>query len=112
MKLSDVVELLRAEVLTGHSLLETNVHYALGADLMSDVLMTPRDETILLTGLTNLQVIRTAEMVDIKAIVLVRGKRPAEDTLRLASEMNTPLLLTVYSLFETCGILYQAGLKA
>lgn len=112
LKVSEVVELLQAEVVTGHSLLETNIEHALGADLMSDVLTTPRDETILLTGLTNLQVIRTAEMVDIRAIVLVRGKRPAEDTLRLAIEMNTPLLLTAYSLFETCGILYQAGLKA
>lgn len=112
MKLSDVVTLLKADVLTGHSRLATNISYALGADLMSDVLTTPRDETILLTGLTNLQVIRTAEMVDVRAIVLVRGKRPAEDTLRLANEMNIPLLLTVYSLFETCGILYQAGLQA
>lgn len=112
MLLSDVVALLKAEVLAGHSRLATEINHALGADLMSDVLTTPREETVLLTGLTNLQVIRTAEMVDLKAIVLVRGKRPAEDTLRLATELNMPLLLTAYSLFETCGLLYQAGLKA
>lgn len=112
MRLAEVVTLLNADVLAGHTMLETKVTTALGADLLSDVLTTPRDETILLTGLTNPQVIRTAEMVDIKAVVLVRGKLMPEDTLRLANELNLPLLKTNYSLFETCGILYGAGLKA
>ncbi|MGI6357829.1 MAG: hypothetical protein ACOX2K_03920 [Bacillota bacterium] len=112
MKLADAVALLRAEVLTGQSALGLDITHGQGADLLSDVLATPRDDTILLTGLTNLQVIRTAEMLDIKAVVLVRGKRPDPDSLLLAEQLNLPLLVTDYGLFESCGILYQAGLRA
>lgn len=112
MTLRDVAKMLKAEVMCGDTLLDTVIRHAFGADLMSDVLTARGDDTILLTGLNNVQVLRTAEMVDIKGVVLVRGKRPGEDFLRLANELNMPVLLTSYTLFETCGLLYQAGVKA
>lgn len=83
---------------------------ACGADLMSDVLAFTHAGTLLLTGLTNPQVIRTAEMAGISAIVFVRSKVPPPETVALAREKRIPLLATRFTLYETCGRLYQAGL--
>lgn len=112
MKLSEVKELLKAEVLAGEDLLnQVEVLVACGADLMSDVLAFTKEKTLLLTGLTNAQVIRTVEMIDLIGVVFVRGKRPGEDVIKMAREKGIPLLLTMYPLYETCGILYAAGLN-
>jgi predicted transcriptional regulator len=81
------------------------------ADLMSDVLAISQTEALLLTGLTNPQVVRTAEMADIKAVVFVRGKYPPPETIALAEEKGIPLLSTSYTMYESCGRLYQAGLR-
>ncbi|WP_371414834.1 DRTGG domain-containing protein [Caloramator sp. E03] len=83
MKLKDIAELLNAEVLCGHEKLDYDVGYAFGCDLMSDVLSLVNKDTILLTGLTNIQAVRTAEMMDIKCIVYVRGKSPDESVINL-----------------------------
>ena len=83
---------------------------ACGADLMSDVLAFTHAGTLLLTGLTNPQVVRTAEMAGIRAIIFVRGKRPPRETIALAEEKGIPLLATRYTLYEACGRLYNAGL--
>ena len=82
-----------------------------GSDLMSDVLAFVKDHTALLTGLTNIQVIRTAEMMDISVVVFVRGKRPGDDVIRMAQERGISVLLTGHTMFTTCGLLYEAGLR-
>lgn len=110
MKLRDVKEILEAEVIVGEGKLDMEVKTAFGADLMSDVLAFAKAGSILLTGLTNAQVIRTADILDIAAIVLVRGKKPTAETIGLASELHIPILTTKYILFETAGRLYAKGM--
>lgn len=111
MKLKEIVNLLDAEVLCGQEKLDYEVNFAFGSDLMSDVLSLVNKDTILLTGLTNIQAVRTAEMMDIKCIIYVRGKRPDEQVIKLAQEKDICLISTNYILFNTCGILYVNGLK-
>lgn len=111
MNLRDVQRLLDAEVLTGEEFLDMEVHTAFACDLMSDVLAFIENKTLLLTGLVNTHTIRTAEMMDIGAIVFVRGKQPDEDTLELARKNKIVLLSTAHILYTCCGILYQQGLK-
>ena len=110
MKLSDVKKILDANVVTGEEFLEREVHSACGSDLMSDVLAFVKEEALLLTGLVNGQVIRTAEMMDIKAIVFVRGKKPTEDIKELAKEYGMVVMTTDYPLYPACGRLYKEGL--
>ena len=110
MKLRDVKEILDAEVFIGEECLDLEVKTAFGADLMSDVLAFAKAGSMLLTGLTNTQVVRTANVLDIAAIILVRGKRPSSDTIELARQLNIPLLSTKYILFETAGRLYEKGI--
>lgn len=111
MKLSEVKEILDAEILTGEEYLERRVCSAFGSDLMSDVLAFVEDCTLLLTGLTNLQVIRTAEMVDLNAIVFVRGKKPSEEIINMAKQHDIILMRTEKILYTACGKLYEKGLK-
>lgn len=114
MLLSDVKKLLNAEVLTGEddkALSEKDIHTACGCDLMSDVLAFVKDQSLLLTGLINSQVIRTAEMMDIIAVCFVRGKMPAEDVIELAKEKDITVLSTEYPLYLSCGKLFSEGLR-
>jgi len=78
---------------------------------MSDVLAFVKDQALLMTGLVNAQVVRTAEMMDMKAIVFVRGKEPGEEILELAAEAHMAILTTDYPLYKACGLLYSAGLR-
>ena len=110
MKLSEVKEILNAKVVTGGEFLDREVKSAFGSDLMSDVLAFVNDQSLLLTGLVNGQVVRTAEMLDIKAIVFVRGKEPTDDIVALAEEYGMVLMSTAYTLYPSCGKLYMAGL--
>lgn len=112
MKLVEIRDILQAEVLTGDDMLEEEVEYAFGSDLMSDVLAFVNQRILLLTGLTNPQVIRTAEMLDLLAIVFVRGKRPVREAIELAARKDIILLLTNYTMYEACGRLYNQGLGA
>ncbi|MDD4364845.1 MAG: DRTGG domain-containing protein [Synergistales bacterium] len=110
MKVQKLAELLGAKVLCGAEKLETaEVDYVYAADLMSDVLAFALPGTLLLTGLTNIQIIRTAQMLDLPAILFVRGKHPQEETVRLASQVGLPLLISDKSMYETSGIIFQAG---
>jgi len=79
---------------------------------MSDVLAAIQPDAILLTGLCNPQVVRTAQMADVRAIIFVRGKRPSQETIQLAEQENIPLISSAYGMFELCGRLYQAGLPS
>ena len=111
MKLSEVQRLLGATLIWGEHCLEREVATACGADLMSDVLAFTKRNTLLCTGLTNMQVVRTADMTELSALVFVRGKVPDADIVAAAAENNLPVLATDYTLFEACGILYGAGIR-
>jgi predicted transcriptional regulator len=112
MKLSEVLEIIEGKTITQNADLDMEVQMGCGADLMSDVLAFTHEGTLLMSGLTNPQVVRTAEMAGIKAIVFVRGKIPPPETVALAEEKGIPLLASKYTLFETCGRVYQAGLPS
>ncbi|NLM43103.1 MAG: hypothetical protein GX201_03655 [Clostridiales bacterium] len=111
MKIREIRDVLNADVLWGEDLLDREVSYAFGSDLMSDVLAFVKTGTILLTGLVNSQVVRTAEMADVTAILFVRGKVPDEEVIQLAKENSIAILTTKYTLFTTSGILYNYGLR-
>jgi predicted transcriptional regulator len=110
MTLREIADLLDATVLVGENRLDIEVQTAFAADLMSDVLAFAKPGSIMITGLTNPQIVRIASIVDNSAILLVRGKIPPEDTLRLAEELEIPVLSTRYILFETSGRLYANGI--
>lgn len=110
MTLKEIRDILDAEVFVGSDQLDMEVKTAFGADLMSDVLAFAKEGSLLLTGLTNPQVVRTSDVLDIAAIVIVRGKRPLPETIALAEEMRIPILGTRYILFETAGRLYASGI--
>lgn len=111
MRLLEVRDLIEAEVIACEENLEMDVKYVFGSDLMSDVLALVVCDTILLTGLTNIQAVRTAEMMDIKCIIFVRGKTPDEQVIKLATNKGICLMHTKNIMFDTCGILYNSGLK-
>ena len=110
MKLSDIKELLSANVLCCEERLGEEVSSACGADLMSDVLAFVKDQSILLTGLNNPQVVRTAEMMDMKCVVFVRGKAPDPGVVTLAEQRGLTVMATACRMYEACGRLYSAGL--
>ncbi len=110
MKLMEVKEILSADVISGEENLDREVLSACGSDLMSDVLAFVKDQALLLTGLMNPQVIRTAEMMDMKAVVFVRGKTPTEEMISLAEESGIVIMTTELPLYLTCGKLYSNGL--
>lgn len=111
MKISKLQELLEAEVLCCEENTDKHVYSACGCDLMSDVLAYVKDQAVLLTGLVNSQVIRTAVMMDMLCIVFVRSKEPTEEMIKLARESGIVILTTDKRLYEACGLLYSAGLN-
>ncbi len=112
MTIRELLELIEGEVITENIDLDQKVKMGCGSDLMSDVLAFTHEGTVLMSGLTNPQVVRTAEIADIKAIVFVRGKYPPQKTIDLAKEKNIPLLASKYTMFETCGRIYASGLPS
>ena len=112
MKLSEVKNILNCIVVNGEDKLEMNVKIGCATDLMSDVLAFSKAGSLLLTGLANVQSVRTADIADVSAIVYVRGKKPDSEALKLAKEKDMPLLSTGLMMFEACGKLYHAGLPA
>lgn len=111
MNLKDVQRVLKAKILVGEELMERPVETCCGSDLMSDVLAFTKCNTLLCTGLINMQVIRTAGITDLCGIIIVRGKLPGPDFLDFAREAQMPVLSTNCTLFEACGLLYVAGLR-
>ena len=112
MKLKELLDIIEGKPISKNVDLNQEVDMGCGADLMSDVLAFTHEGTVLMTGLTNPQVVRTAEMAGIKAIVFVRGKIPPDETIALAEEKDISLLSSKYTMFETCGRLYKAGLPS
>ena len=111
MKISEISELLEAKVLCCEELLDHEVHSACGSDMMSDVLAYVKNQAVLLTGLVNPQVVRTAEMMDMHCIVFVRGKRPTLDMIEMAEDRDMVMLCTELEMFTSCGRLYEKGLR-
>ena len=111
MTVKDIRDILKAEVICCEDHLDTEVHTACGSDMMSDVLAFVKDQSVLLTGLINPQVVRTAEMMDMRCIVFVRGKVPDESVVQLAQDRDTVLMQTPYRMFTACGLLYDNGLR-
>ena len=110
MKISTIKDLLEADVICNEENLGKHVYSACGSDMMSDVLAYVKDQAVLLTGLVNSQVIRTAEMMDMVCIVFVRSKMPTPEMIELARESGIVLLATKRRMYEACGILYNGGL--
>ena len=110
MKISEIRDLLGAELLCGEDCLDHEVYSACCSDMMSDVLAYVKDQGVLLTGLVNSQVIRTANMMDIVCIVFVRNKVPTEEMIELARECGIVLMRTACRAYDSCGILYSEGL--
>ena len=110
MKICKMQELLDAKVLCGEEHLGRHVYSAFGCDLMSDVLAYVTDQAVLLTGLVNPQVIRTALMMDMNCIIFVRSKSPNDEMIRLANEHGIVMMSTAMTLYTACGTLYANGL--
>ena len=110
MTVKEIQQVLGARVLVGEENLNREVKSACGSDMMSDVLAFSKDHSVLLTGLCNPQVIRTAEMLDIVCIIFIRGKKPDEKMLEMARERDLIILETGHRMFSACGMLFQAGL--
>ncbi len=112
MKVKEINELLNTgPVICCDDDMEFEISYGFASDLMSDVLALANHEMVLITGLTNIQTIRTAEMKDIKWIIFVRGKVPDDATVELAKENGINILCTKETMFRTCGILFSHGLQ-
>lgn len=112
MNVQEMVHIVQGTVLTPQVPLNREVKGGCGADLMSDVLASIKPDAVLLTGLCNIQVVRTAQMADVRAIIFVRGKMPQPETIELAAQENIPLITSPFGTFELCGRLYRAGLKS
>ena len=110
MKISTIRDLLDATVVCGEDMLGEHVYSACGSDMMSDVLAVVKDQAVLMTGLVNTQVVRTAEMMDMRCVVFVRSKQPTPEIVELAEESGIVLLATPKRMYEACGILYSNGL--
>lgn len=110
MTFAEIKEILEAEVVVGQDCMDREIRDAFAADLLSDVLAFAKEGALLITGITNPQVVRTAEMLELIGIVFVRGKKPDEDAVKLAQIKKVPLLCTHYIMFEACGRLFRNGL--
>jgi len=111
MTLKEVAAILNAEVICGHWKLDREVRAVFASDLMSDVLTIDSDKLLLLTGLVNIQTIRTSEMSDIQNIVLVRNKKASPEMISMAEENGIIILQCSYSMYKSCGLLFQNGLN-
>lgn len=111
MTIEQVRDTLRARLLTENDDLFREVHTACGSDMMSDVLAYVKDQAVLVTGLNNPQVVRTADMMDMVCICFVRGKVPDDTVLSLAQERGIAVMTSEMTMFTACGVLYEAGLR-
>ena len=111
MTVAEAVKILEGQFFTGEEKSQLEITSACGADLMSDVMAFVKDRVVLLTGLVNSQVIRTAELLDIHAIIFVRGKTPGRDMIEMAEDADIILAGTKLPMFISCGKIYEAGLR-
>lgn len=111
MTVKEIVDILDGQIIFGEDYLDREVFKACGSDMMSDVLAFVKEQAVLLTGLVNPQVVRTAEMMDMQCIVFVRGKSPDIGMIDLAQEREIALICTNLEMFTSCGRLYEHGLR-
>ncbi len=111
MKVYEIKEILDAEIICGEEFMDREVFTACGSDMMSDVLAYVKEQAVLLSGLVNPQVVRTAEMMDMQCIVFVRGKQPDQGIIDLAKDRDIVLMTTKQPMFASCGMLYEKGLR-
>jgi len=111
MRIEEIIQFLDAKILCGHHRISDEISNAFSSDLMSDVLTLDAENILLLTGLANVQIIRTAEVADIHHLVVVRNKKITDDIVELASALNMVIIESPYSLYKASGILYENGLK-
>lgn len=111
MTVKEIAQVLDAQWLCCQEEADRTIRFAFASDMMSDVLAFVQEDTLLLTGLVNSQSVRTAEMLDLPCVVFVRGKNPHQDAVERAQELGIPALSTQYTMYESCGRLYAAGLK-
>jgi len=111
MTLKEIIHLLQAELICGESHINDQIEFAGGSDLMSDVLAFAKPGILLLTGLSNSQSVRTADIIGAKAIVYVRGKKPDPEGIELAKKKDIPILLTDFMMYTACGLLYSHKLS-
>jgi predicted transcriptional regulator len=112
MKLSEVKEILQADVIVGDNKLDIEVSGGAASDLMSDLLRNPKEGALLLTGLTSIQAVRTTVIAGMAAIVFVRGKKPDNELISHAKENDIPILSTPFNMYSSCGRLYSNGLRS
>lgn len=111
MTIREIASVLDGQILCEGSSLDTQIQTVCGSDMMSDVLAFVKNQSLLLTGLVNAQVVRTAEMMDMLCIVFVRGKQPTQEIVDLAAQKGIAVLSTQHPMFTACGLLYAKGLK-
>jgi len=111
MKLREILQAINGRLISNHADLDRKVDFGAAADMMSDVLAFTNPNAVLITGLTNSQVVRTAEMAEVAVLVFCRGKMPAADTMTLAEEKGIPMVVSDYTMFEACGRLFVLGLR-
>jgi len=111
MKIDEIIKLTQGVVAAGADNIGRNVDKAFASDLMSDVLTVKAGNMLMLTGLVNIQAIRTAEMSDINCIIFVRNKKVTEEMIRIAEELKITIIQTPFSMFKTSGLLFEAGIK-
>lgn len=111
MRATEIAQITHAEIITGQDIADNlDIQTACGCDLMSDAIAFVKQRVALLTGLTNPQVLRTADLLDIHLIIFVRGKRPSPEMIQMAQDQGTVLMRTHDSMFIACGELYKAGI--
>ena len=110
MNLKEIIDVVDGELLVDVPV-DIDIRSACCSDLMSDVLMFVKPNMLLVTGLTNPQAVRTADMAEAPVLVFVRGKHPSPETLALAEELGIAVVLSAYTMFETSGLLFAAGLR-
>jgi len=111
LKICEIAEVLNARILCEGKHMDKPALTACCSDLMSDVLAFVNEKTVLITGLTNPHVLRTADMLDLKCLVFVRGKIPSDEMLEQANEQGVVVMTTKETAFTACGLLYEAGLR-
>ena len=111
MKLSEIRDLLKCKELTSEISLELEIKEVVASDGMSEILAFTRSGELMITGLTNIQSIRTANIAGVCAVIYCRGKIPAPNVIEFAQKLDIPVLATSIGMFEVCGILYSRGLK-
>jgi len=111
MKLAEIKGILECEVLTGADNLSMEVKTVVASDGMSEILAFARPGALMITGLTNVQSVRTADIANVRAIIYIRGKRPDKKAINLARQSGIPVLATGLGMFDVCGILRERGLK-